>query len=1248
MFNYYYLSTQIIRTPKLLFTLLFLILSFHLYPQQNKETKKHTIFLIGNTSDHLDNLSHLQQLKDYLDGYGSEFTVLHLGDIIAPNTPLSDRNHPELKKLNTILSLADNPRGKLYILPGDLDWADSGIEGNKNIQVLHKYIDGQVNEDVMLIEHGNCPGPTVLDVTPFIRIVAFNSQWWIHPYDKPIGTDTDCDVLGKEELMEELTDAIEDAGNKNVLIASHHPVFSGGIYGGFIPLKMHIFPNGSKIPMPIAGSVYSAFLQNVGTPKYMAYPAYYELSSQMKQHFIFRKGLLFAAAHDHNLQVIESNHNYQFVSGSIFKKEPMRRKSGTVYKKKEHGLLAIEYHENGKVIKSTHLFQNNRLNELDKQLLFENPCNNADTSTIPGNYLYLPCKVENVPKGSYTSPDRLYKVVEGGAEYKAKGFKKMMLGTLYRPSWTMQVEVPYIDLQKEKGGIYPYSIGGGRQTTSLKFRAVDGKEYTFRSVNKDPIKALPPQLRETFLVDLLREMTATQQPYGALAVSRLLDATDILHARPKLFVLPDHPILGAYRKDYSELFGMLEDDPSKPKNDVPGFMGAIDVDRSFTMFRKIYDDNDVYVDAPSFAKARIFDMLIGDWGRHPDNWKWALYKEGDKDVFYPIPRDRDHSFSKWDGMIPYLADREWARPNIENFSYGFKGIRSLNWPARHLDRLLLSSLDQQDWLSISQSLQEEINEQVIDSAIQVLPKEIVPIQGAEIGAKLKSRIKQLDYAVKEHYKMLAKWVDVLGSNKHEYFLVERFKNGKVSVKVYKKKKEDKTLQPENKLIYFRTFSPVETKEIRLFGLNGDDVFHVKGEAKKSIKVRIIGGGENDLIKDGSVVGNKKKATIIYDNTDTEIIIGRSTQLKLANTPGINTYDREEFRYNTYLPTPIISFNADDGIALKFGVDFTRHGFRQRPYKQKYGFDVKVGTEGTRSISAFSEWSNVFGKWYMGLNGIYADIFPFYNFFGLGNETVKDDIPREFFRTNYKGTDIKWYVRNEFWQKSTLQVDIGLEDYQSEIRDNTILEGSDITGIDPLTILSLSGELDLDFRNGSNYATKGLRLFLGHQSGWLINDDSDHFSLNEAFAEWYSTYRSVTLALKFGGGRNTGDNIPYFKYTNLGQSTNLRGYLRNRFTGTASMYLNSELRLPIGDVKNPILPFLVGVTGFFDTGRVWYTEDESGVDPTVISRDNTWHNGYGGGIYVVPISKRYTFSLSIATSEEESLLFMAGIGFGIGN
>lgn len=244
---------------------------------------------------------------------------------------------------------------------------------------------------------------------------------------------------------------------------------------------------------------------------------------------------------------------------------------------------------------------------------------------------------------------------------------------------------------------------------------------------------------------------------------------------------------------------------------------------------------------PLLLRARVFDIWIGDWGRHEDNWKWAGFKEGNKTTYFPIPRDRDHAFSRWNGLLPFLASRHWALPNAENFDYRFRDVSSLTWPSRHLDRFLLSSVDKAAWLQYAGELQQLMNDALIDSAVQHFPKTVIPLSGNTIGAKLKSRRTDLPRGILEYYDLLAKNVDVVGSNKAEYFKITRMENGSVEVSMFDKDK--KTNGPSGIPLFHRVFSPEETKSINVYGLDGDDILMMDGNATKTILVRMFGGKE---------------------------------------------------------------------------------------------------------------------------------------------------------------------------------------------------------------------------------------------------------------------------------------------------------------------------------------------------------------------------------------------------------------------
>ena len=40
----------------------------------------------------------------------------------------------------------------------------------------------------------------------------------------------------------------------------------------------------------------------------------------------------------------------------------------------------------------------------------------------------------------------------------------------------------------------------------------------------------------------------------------------------------------------------------------------------------------------------LFDLIIGDWDRHEDQWRWAEQEDGKDEIYEPIARDRDQTF----------------------------------------------------------------------------------------------------------------------------------------------------------------------------------------------------------------------------------------------------------------------------------------------------------------------------------------------------------------------------------------------------------------------------------------------------------------------------------------------------------------------------------------------------------------------------------------------------------------------------
>src|SRR4051812_39729841 len=161
-----------------------------------------------------------------------------------------------------------------------------------------------------------------------------------------------------------------------------------------------------------------------------------------------------------------------------------------------------------------------------------------------------------------------------GPIYRAGTLGRFFYGEHYRDLWTAPLTVPLLSLDHYAGGLRPLVRGGSQQTKSLRFTGADGREYVFRSIDKDPSPSLPPELRGTYASRVFRDLISAQHPGGSLVVARLLDAAGVLHATPQLAVMPDDPRLGEFRQEFAGLLGLIEvrptDDPEEAISEGTG------------------------------------------------------------------------------------------------------------------------------------------------------------------------------------------------------------------------------------------------------------------------------------------------------------------------------------------------------------------------------------------------------------------------------------------------------------------------------------------------------------------------------------------------------------------------------------------------------------------------------------------------------------------------------------------------------
>jgi hypothetical protein len=333
-----------------------------------------------------------------------------------------------------------------------------------------------------------------------------------------------------------------------------------------------------------------------------------------------------------------------------------------------------------------------------------------------------------------TDSTKMVRIVPG-EEYNAGKLHRLFFGNHWRDLWTTEIEVPLLDLDNFEGGLTPIRTGGGQQTKSLRFKSASGKEYKFRSINKDPSLALPPELHQTLASDIVQDQISSSNPMAAVLTSPILKSLGILEAEPLLVVMPDSKKLGKYREEFGGLLGTIELHPDE-YDDEDNFAGAEKISGTDKLIDRLLQHNNESVKASEYLKARLADIFMGDWDRHIDQWRWARFTEEDKKYWYPIPRDRDQAFARFDGIFSYLATI--AITQLEHFSEKYYDVEDITWAGRHTDRRFLNILTKEEWDSVTQYVQNNLTDSVIESAAGKLPAEMY----LKVGDKLADILKK--------------------------------------------------------------------------------------------------------------------------------------------------------------------------------------------------------------------------------------------------------------------------------------------------------------------------------------------------------------------------------------------------------------------------------------------------------------------------------------------------------------------------
>lgn len=320
----------------------------------------HTILLIGDAGEPLPDRQELnfKVLAHHASIRPKHTTVVFLGDNIYPKG-LPDSSSPDRKemerRLDEQIMTAEQSGAYGLFIPGNHDWGHHGEDGRATMHRQEEYIRGKNLPNVVMLPAGGYPGPSIVDIGDSIRIVAIDTHWWLHAYDKPLYDGDLAETQTKKRFLDSLSWALDTP--RKIIVAGHHALESHGEHGGFFDWRDHIFPLRKAVswlwlPLPGIGSLYPVSRMTGISDQDFSGSRYAELRDRLDSVFSRYSPVAYAAGHEHTLQVLERKaRHYYLVSGKGIQKhtEALTYGDNSIFAHRGTGFMRLDFTKGGSI-----------------------------------------------------------------------------------------------------------------------------------------------------------------------------------------------------------------------------------------------------------------------------------------------------------------------------------------------------------------------------------------------------------------------------------------------------------------------------------------------------------------------------------------------------------------------------------------------------------------------------------------------------------------------------------------------------------------------------------------------------------------------------------------------------------------------------------------------------------------------------------------------------------------------------------
>ncbi|MEO3186505.1 hypothetical protein ABHC70_02435 [Parabacteroides distasonis] len=773
-----------------------------------------------------------------------------------------------------------------------------------------------------------------------------------------------------------------------------------------------------------------------------------------------------------------------------------------------------------------------------------------------------------------------------------------MWGRHYRHLYTIPIRVPSATIETLGGGMDIVGQAEGFHGLLLEnkrkqlylLKPLGGstsflESKFFREIyNKTDFK-------NTYLDEFLGDAYTIINPYTFLVADYLAKSAGLSFSPSRIYYIPSH-----IRKDTVADGSDIQDRLVNLIN-VPDINLRSNLYTTEDFLDSLQVSKNYMADQNLYIRERIFDMWTGDWNKTNENWEWQSHTVNDSVIYTPIVIDRNHAFTKVDGVLFKQMLKMLSLDFICNYdSLILKDTKKINKLAFALDMAVAGRSDEWVWIRQAQEIRRQMTDSLIDSAFTYLPEGVKHDEIELIKRKLKRRRLELEAVASQYYLLLQRTPVVAGTNQSDYFLIERQAPDRTVLRIYDPETGDCRLEQQ--------FSGKETKELWLYGLAGNDTFEVKGNTRKDFPIYLISGeGENQYQL------NHNRKIHVYDKD--------------------YKYDYQKIKYHKISFTPWGIYDSDKGISLGTFFTYTMYGFKRAPFTYQH----RIGYNYLKGFMYAGIFPNYDGRRRLYLNASISSPRNFENFFGFGNNTAgyKEE------KKNYNRVKLRTYMFNPSFEMDLRKEEVmtffgSLDMYKAKRTDDRYIYT--VYGEDhPIFRTNYFVGLGATYRIMKQPYSWLPLLETEWTAGWKMNlkKPERNFPYAQGSLSWNVRFSDrFTWASLMKGTVLFDNDYEFYQAATI----DLRGFRDNRFIGKQSFYQYSDLRLDMGKLKNPFTPLKYGLFAGFDYGRVWFPGE----------RSHSWHTSYGGGIWLTFLNKFTTKYSWFGSTDSFRFAFELGLGF----